>query len=126
MISLLQNSTLTISRDEGAGSYDASGRWVPDPRASFDIQCNIQPFKMSNAQEILPEGKKSGDALVVYTKTDLQTVSQFDKELADTTTIDGLTYYAFAVENWSRQGTLQPQHYKVIFVRKDKATGGSL
>lgn len=128
MLSLFKTSTITITRDDGGGFWDDKGRWVndPTPPAPFDIQCSIQPFRLSDTQTILPEGKEAGDALIVYTTTSLKTVQQIStKETADTTVIDGLSYEAFNVENWSRYG-LSTDHFKVIFIRDDQATNGNL
>ena len=126
-LQLLQTSTLTITRDDGGGFYDAAGRWVEDATpTNFGIQCSIQPFKPGTGQKILPEGITASSAVKVYTQTALKTSEQIgNKELADTTVIDGLTYEAFFDENWSRFG-LSIDHHKVTFIRKDLPTGGSL
>jgi hypothetical protein len=128
VLSLLRSSTITITRDDGGGFWDDKGRWTDDPTPPlpFDIQCSIQPFKLSDTQTVLPEGKQAEDALVVYTSTLLKTVMQISsKETADTTVIDGLTYEAFNTENWSRFG-LTADHHKVVFVRHDQPTNGNL
>jgi hypothetical protein len=125
-LSLMQKSTLTIGRDDGGGFWDAQGRWTVDPTtASFTIKCSIQPFQMGTNQLILPEGKTTSDARLIRTTTFLKTSDQFGEELADTTTIDGNTYYAKAVEDWNLHG-LSTDHFKVLFVRKDKPTNGEL
>ncbi len=126
MSRLIKRSTLTISRDDGGGYYDAQGRWVEGTRSAFDIQCNIQPFKSGDEQDILPEGISTKDAVVVRSTTQLKTSEQVqDKEKADTTTLDGLEYVAFFTENWNRYN-LQTDHFKTTFIRKDQMTGGSL
>ena len=129
MIKLLRTSTLTITRDDdnNNGYWDAEGRWVDNPTPTvFDIDCNIQPFRMGEGQVILPEGVSSNDALVIRTKTALRTSEQVGKKKkADTTVIDGFTYEAFFDENWNRYG-LKTDHHKVTFIRKDQNTGGSL
>lgn len=126
MISLLTHSTLTFDRDGGDGEYNESGEWVPATPTQFTAQGNLQPFRQGKEQTILPEGKTAGDAFIFYTKTQLKTTSQFTDTLADETVIDGLAYYVLAVEDWSKQGTLLPQHYKCILLRKDQNTNGGL
>ena len=124
-LSLMQRSTLTIKRDGGAGFWNDKGRWIADPTADFDIRCSIQPFKMGDNQFILPEGKTASDARVIRTTTSLKTADQFNKELADTTTISGFSYYAMAVEDWTLHG-LSTDHFKVLFIRDDQPTNGEL
>lgn len=124
-LKLMQKSTLTISRDGGAGFWNDKGRWVSDPTADFTILCSIQPFKIGGNQLILPEGKTSSDARIIRTTTSLKTSDQFSKELADTTIISGVTYYAMAVEDWNLHG-LSTDHFKVLFIRDDQPTNGEL
>jgi hypothetical protein len=125
-ISLLNKSTLTFQRDGGDGYWDEHGEWVEATPISFVAKGNIQPFREGKEQTILPEGKKATDAFIFYTKTQINTASQFTKELADTTTIDGLTYYALAVEDWSKQPGLVPTHWKNVLLREDQPTNGGL
>jgi len=124
---LLQKFTLTINGDDGGGFWNDKGRWVEDPTppAALVIKCSIQPFKMGANQMILPEGKTTSDAKIVLTTTLLKTSDQFGKTLADTTVINGLRYYAKAVEDWTGHG-LRTDHFKILFIRDDQATGGSL
>ena len=125
---LLKTSTLTITRDQGnEGYWDERGRWVANSATTtFSIQCNIQPFKMGKTEVVLPEGISAKDAIVVRTKTPLNTAEQLqDKRNADTTVFQGSVYEAFFDENWDLYG-LKTDHHKVTFIRKDQETGGSL
>lgn len=124
---LLNRSALVIKRLEEGGYWDDKGRFVDrDSATEICIKCNIQPFRESNSQTILPEGVSSGDALVIRTKTPLKTSEQIgDKITADTAEIDGFTYEAFYDENWTRYGT-SVDHHKVTFIRKDQDSGGNL
>ena len=126
-LTLMQKSTLTIKRDDGGGFWDDKGRWTVDPTPPADliIKCSIQPFKMGSNQFILPEGKTTTDARIIRTTTSLKTSDQFGDELADTTTIDGNTYYAMAVEDWNLHG-LSTDHFTVLFIREDQPTNGEL
>ena len=125
-IKLMRKFTLTITRDDGGGFWNDKGRWVEDTVPDvFDIKCSLQPFKAGDVQAILPEGKTATDARIVRTTTALRTSDQFSKKLADTTTIEGQTFFAMAAENWTGHG-LAPDHYKVTFLREDQDSGGSL
>lgn len=125
-ISLLQKSTLTFTRDGGDGYWNEDGQWVEAAPITVQAIGNLQPFRQGKEQIILPEGKKSDDAFIFYTKTLLQTASQFTKELADTTVIDSRDYYVLSAEDWSKQPGLIPIHWKTILMREDQPTGGSI
>jgi hypothetical protein len=124
---LLKTSNIVITRATG-GYWNDKGRWEdgnvsPD---EFSIDCSIQPFKGGRGQRKLPDGISTHDTKVVRTKTFLKTSEQIgEKEKADTTVIDGFTYEAFFDSNWSDYG-LRVDHHKVIFIRQDQSTGGSL
>lgn len=123
---LLKTSTLTVTRDDGAGYYDTSGRWVESTTSTFDIQCSIQPFKQGATQIVLPEGKTENDARVIFTKTNLKTVNQLQgKTKADTVVISGDVYEAFMDENWDLYN-LRADHSRTIFIRQDQTTAGNL
>jgi hypothetical protein len=124
VISLLNKSTLTFQRDGGDGYWDEHGEWIPSTPVVYQARGNLQPFQEGKEQTILPEGKTSNDAFLFYTKTQINTASQFTKELADTTVVDGLTYYALAVEDWSKQPGLLPTHWKIVLLRNDQPTNG--
>ena len=124
---LLDQLTLTISRDAAEG-YWLDGEWqAPAGDDPFDINCSIQPFgTKGESRLILPAGLTSSDAQVVFTRTLIRTVSQFSQDEADTTIIDGNEYIAFQVKNWARHSALMIAHYEVLFVRKDKDKGGGI
>lgn len=122
MISLLASEKLTITRYDNTGYYDESGNWVDSSSTEFEIDCSVQPFRSSDSQIILPEGKSAKDARIIYTETKLKTVLyRGSKEKADETLIDNLEFEIFFVEDWSRYG-LCSDHYKVIAILKDQQT----
>lgn len=124
--SLFKRATLTISRADGSGYYNNSGDWVDNTTSDFPIQCNIQPFRSGDTQVVLPEGITVNDALIIYTASLVQTSDQFSGTKADETLIDGKSYVAFNIENWTRNSGFRQAHYKVLFVRKDKLPNGGL
>ena len=124
MISLLQTSSLNFERDGGSGYYNTAGDWVEGSTTTVETKGSLQPFKQGDNQTILPEGITANDTRIYYTVTQLKTGSQYIKQDADYTVIDGLEYEVFAVEDWSRYG-LSVDHYKCILVRRDLNTGAS-
>lgn len=122
---ILNKIPLVIKRPLEEGYYQG-GKWFESVDGSFDIRCSIQPFRLGNTQTVLPEGVTANDAVFVFTQTEIRTVNQFSLTEADTTEIDSREYVAFNVENWSRHSGLTPNHFKVVFIRKDKLTKGKL
>lgn len=122
---LFTQSTLTFNRDAGDG-YWQGGKWIDSATTTFDAQGNLQPYRMGDSQQTLPEGLKAEDVLIFRTQTAINTVNQFSFETADTTTIDGLEYIALNSANWNRFPSLSLNHYEVMLIRKDKAPNGSL
>ena len=124
---LLNQLSLTLTRPaEGEGYYE-NGEWVPPSDTTIDIRCSIQPYQLTSEDMlILPAGLSSKDSLVVFTKTQVKTVSQYTQTEADTTIIDGLTYVAFKVKNWARHTSFKMAHYQVTFVRKDVDKAGGI
>lgn len=125
MISLFNETTLTITRDDGDGYYDDSGQWSEGSVSTFDVIGSLQPYREGSAQRTLPEGLKSYDSQVYFTQSLLRTVNEFGETKADTAVIDSLTYVALFAKNYSRSGLI-PSHYEVVFVKQDKLTNGGL
>lgn len=122
---LLRRVTQTITRNTTAGTYNAAGEWVRGTTTTLNVECNLQPYRRGTEQMTLPEGVRSEDVLIMYTKTPIRAVDQFDKTLADETTIKNREYVALMVEDWNLNN-LKLDHYKVYWVRKDLATNGTL
>ena len=123
---LLNQLSLTVTRPAEPGYWE-NGEWVEPPDTSVPIRCSIQPYQLNSEDLlILPAGMSSKDSLVVFTKTQIKTVSQYTQTEADTTVIDGLTYVAFKVKNWARHTSLRTAHYEVTFVREDVDKAGGI
>ena len=56
---------------ETAGGY-VNGEYVPGTRTTATIQASVQPVKMGEDVEALPEGRRLSDYLKAYTSTKLQ------------------------------------------------------
>lgn len=121
----MERASLVILRDNGGGSYNTAGEWVDSATVNVKIKCSIQPYSKGTSQMTLPEGLQAEDTNIVYTKTPIKTVNQYDFTTADRTTIDGLVYVALNSANWNRMVS-QLGHYKVMFVRADKLPNGGL
>ncbi len=120
-IGLLSKTSLTFERDSGDGFWQG-GKYIAGGRTSIPTTGNLQPFRKGDVQSVLPEGLTANDARTYLTSTLLQTTDQFTETKADETTINGLVYVAFFVEDWSLS-QLTVDNYEVTLVRKDKATG---
>ena len=126
-IKLLGKNTLTFLRDDDTskGYYAATGSWVAASKTTITAKGSLQPLKGDGGglrRSLEEHGYFSTDILVFYTPTKVRTVDQFGKTGADTTTVDGFTYDAFSVKNWTTAG-LGADHYKILLVRQDIGGG---
>ena len=122
---LLKQLTLTFTR-YAEGHYNGSGEWVEGATTTYDAQCNLQPYKDGKMTTVLPAGIKATDVFVCYTASSVNTTEQYNDKNADTTVIDGQTFVAMNVGNWSKFTTLRLNHHKIYLVRRDKSTNGGL
>lgn len=121
-LKLLNKTTLPIVRKTTSSGYiDPSTRkWIEGvDEAPFNIKCSVQPFRNGEEKINLPEGVESSDAINVFTKTELRTDDDELNQEADETTYRGFTYECFNVEHWVGYGLI-PDHYRCVFIRKDK------
>ncbi len=122
---IINKIPLTLIRTDPSTGYYQGGNYIKGTTSEIGIRCSIQPFRKGDTQMTLPEGLRAEDVVMIYTKSPVQTVDQFEGAVADTTTIDNLVYVAINVENWNRQG-MRSDHFKAMFVREDKAKNGRL
>ena len=125
-IRLLGTSSLDVTRmvatDED-DQYDEEGDYIPPTEApAVPIRCSIQPYKDGMFRVPLPEGVMAKDARVIYTKTELLTANEYIGQVADEIVIQNIPYQCHYVEDWNRYG-LRTDHYKCVFVKKDRASG---
>lgn len=110
---------LTIERHTG-GEFNDNDEFEDFPPEIIDDGLySIQPYRQGSEQIIFPDGITSNDVQVVLGKTPIKEADPFNNLKADKTTIDGNSYIAFKVANWSRHGS-RADHYKTLFVREDK------
>lgn len=128
MSRLFDAVTLPLTRTL-PGHVDNNGNWVDgatDPSITT-FNCNLQPYQDGHSQITLPEGIKSTDAFVAYTKTEIKTADEFNMTSADQTTYKSRQYYAHAAMDWTkalgRFGTGRLDHYEVIFIRLPRDPG---
>lgn len=107
---------------KGNGSYNEDGDWVPTAETSSIIQCIVQPYREGAKQFILPEGIKSEDIRIVYTKFALRNTNEFYKYNADILVIDGLRYEVQSVADYSKYTkSIINLHYQCLVVLETKA-----
>jgi hypothetical protein len=123
MISLLNETTLTFSRQVEKNILGEDGYFERLPDEEFDAIGSLQPYRMGASSIKLPEGVSSSSAFKFFTKTKLNTVDAFNKLSADVTTIDGKPYEVFHLADWSYAKTLTPYHYLAILIMRDTDSG---
>ena len=122
---LLKTHTLSISRkDPDTGYIDpTTRRWVEGTATAIDVQGSLQPFRSGESLIDLPEGIRTQDTRVFYSVDEIKTELEEINQEADETVIDNIAYKCFFVEPWKGLG-LSIEHYRSIFIRKDKLSGG--
>lgn len=80
----------------------ANGLAVSGPSTSFTITAVIHPAGEKDLRR-LPEGERSGDLIVVFTRTHLRT-AEAGGGLSDRVTYQGRAYEIEDVENWGEAG----------------------
>ena len=124
-IRLLKTSSLDVTRKVATDEddqYDDQGNYIPptdDP--IVPIKCSIQPYKDGMFRVPLPEGVMAKDARLIYTKTELLTANEYTGQVADEVIIQGMPYQCHNVEDWNQYG-LRTDHYKCVFVKKDRTS----
>ena len=125
-LGLLKTTVLTFTRFE-EGNYDVGGteEWVDGTPTPVIAEGSLQPFREGTSKVVLPEGTKTQDARLFYTKTLLRTEDEFNNTVADTTVINGATYEVFNSGDWNQFG-LSVDHFRAILIRRDKDPAGVL
>ena len=117
---LLDEQDIELLR-KGNGAYNEDGDWVTAAETSSIIQCIVQPYREGAKQFILPEGIKSEDTRVVYTKFALRNTNEFYRYNADILVIDGLRYEVQSVADYSKYvKSIINLHYQCLVVLETK------
>jgi len=124
-MSLLEHELVEIKRRvKGTSFVNDDGDFVEAElqETSLKVRGNIQPSGDGKIQKELPEGIYSRDVLIFRTKEKLVASDDIKDTYPDQLVDDGILYECFNLANWSRYG-LQSDHYKYVFIRKDKLGG---
>lgn len=121
MISLLQTHSITFSRP--SSGYYVDGEWVDGAITTIPSTGSLQPYKQGKVSLIPPEGLRTTDLRLYYTKTLLRTADEFQDITADYCVIGGRQFQVFDFEDWSGYG-LETDHYKYLLVAADQRTTG--
>lgn len=120
MSRLKRKTKLTIERHTG-GERDANNKYYDFPPEYIEAVFSIQPFQKGSEQLILPDGIRASDAYVLYGTTPIKEVDNDStpKTKADKVTIEGKSYVAHNVANWSFHGS-RADHYESVFIKEEK------
>lgn len=103
--------TYTVTRTP-TGSYTL-GRYTPGTPTTFTITASVQPFG-GREIKVLPEGQFAEDVRVLFTATELFTMSPAD--VPDTISIGSENYSVFKIEGpWIMPDST---HYRVFVARQ--------
>jgi len=112
---------LTVERHE-AGTW-TDGRFVKGVQSEITIEASVQPLR-GNEVKILPEHRRTSEAVKIYTSTKIRTTDEKNQLPADVILHDNKRFEIHSVENWSI-GTDIP-YYKIIAVKEDGQGGGNV
>lgn len=106
---------------ETTGGYVA-GEYVPGTRSSATIQASVQPVKMGEDVEALPEGRRLSDYCKAYTTTKLNIVEEGSGIQPDII-VWPETGWAYEISSmYVHQMGVIP-HYKYVATKRIKITG---
>lgn len=111
---------LTVTRN-GEGEW-CEGRYVRGKKKEFEISASVQPLR-GNDVKLLPEHRRTAEAVKIYTTDKLRTSDEKNNLAADRILHDGKIFEVHSVMNWSI-GTDIP-HYKIVAVKEDGQGGGN-
>lgn len=107
-IASLANATIVGLRR--AEQPRAAGRVVPSVDTPFSFIASFQPANGKELQR-LPEGKRNGDIIAIYTTQALTIGGPGTGFLPDRVTVDGSSYEVEHVEHWKAFGR---EHYECL------------
>lgn len=118
---LLKKNALTFTRiTENTGSWNDDGEWVEGTTTTtIETTGSLQPFNQGKERVDLPEGLRPTHIKVYYTQTKLFTIDDRTIQEPDKTTIDGIPFVVYDVEDWFTPA-YRSANYKVFLVREDK------
>ena len=107
------SSSFTLKRKSTATTY-VNGKAVPGSTATSTIVASIQPL---SGQEmlLLPEARRTSQAVVIYTATPLRVANSVAGLDADIITYSGSDYEILSCEPWQSDVI---SHYKAVGVKK--------
>lgn len=121
MIDLMRTHKVPLYRRNNSSGYlNEDGEWI---QATFlpasILECNIQPMRQGRSKVILPDGVRTDSVIVVRTFTELSIQDHVLNTEGDEIEYKGKRYEAFIEEDFSSYN-LRTDHYKYLFIRKDK------
>ena len=118
-IPALESHTVTLRR------Y-LEGEWVDGvyengPVTESTITGSLQPLR-PNEMQLLPEGRRTSQAMKLYTTDEIRTANEETNMQADEVEVDELIFEVFSVEKWTLPGS-DNAHYKSILLKKNDEGG---
>lgn len=118
---LISDITLTFTRPSGSQAYDDEGDVVEGAVTTFPATGSLQPFRLGDTQDVLPEGKKAEDFRRFYTRTPLRNADPTAQTSADICVINGEVFEVFDNGDWATTTILTNlSHYKAILVKREE------
>ena len=116
----IPTETLTVER-YAAGTW-VEGVFTKGVQSILNVEASVQPLR-GNEIKLLPEHRRTAEAIKIYTETKMRTTDELNQLPADVITHDGKRFEIHKVENWFI-GTDIP-YYKAIAIKQDGQGGGN-
>lgn len=78
----------------------------------------LQPYRLGDTTTVIPEGRKTSDFKLFYTKTPLRPSDSRLETIADECEINGIKYEVYDAGDWSTNLS-RLAHFKVVLARKE-------
>ena len=105
---------LTVKRQDAAAVY-TDGVGQDGSTSNVPITASVQPLR-ANEMELLPEGRRDGEAFRLYTSTELFPADEKTGKNADVVVYNGREYEVLSCARW--QNRVVP-HFKAVMVKND-------
>lgn len=91
--------------ERAGGAFD-EGEWIPAAPEIIDMVGIVQPAKREDVVELLPEGTRLADVIVVYCDTALH-ADDADAQRSDVVVWDDKPHRVIAAKLWAKHGFWQ-------------------
>ena len=102
----------------GNKTSDSEGNREYEVVGEITTKGALQPYSFGDTTVVIPEGRKTSDFKLFYTKTLLRPSNSRLETIADECEINGVKYEVYDAGDWSTNLS-RLAHFKVVLARKE-------